>query len=231
MLDKTTINACFPRSGHRFLRTMCREYFGSAMNFGAVRNNDYSDLGSCNYIKDHDFGLRRGGQGLVPTHSYKYLIQYRHPLESLTSYFEFTVMEQKIEDSLAAWRLFLQENAKYWIAFVTKWCISDDIWTGADMNRCLINYDELYSDTKRSFEKVIKFLSGRDKVDEARIEAAIKASKSNFYRYADEQSSCAGAQLSTRRDIRDFRYFDGQMVAKESELDVYLEQLGIPRIL
>ncbi len=76
---------------------------------------------SANYIKDHDFLLE---VPIEPTNLY--LVQYRHPLESLVSYFEFNVHHNIVVDTEDNFYDFVSKEIIFWKNFVGKWCLSND---------------------------------------------------------------------------------------------------------
>ena len=152
-----TINVCFPRSGHRFLRNILSAYFGKEFKFRENHQKTGYSFEEANYIKDHDFGIRNNNIGIQMLPKYRYLIQYRHPLESLVSYFEFFVKHERVTDDRESWNLFFPQQLDYWKRFVDKWLIS----VPGDMSLSMhsVVYSKLYGDTYSSVEQVINFLT------------------------------------------------------------------------
>ena len=109
------------------------------------------------YIKEHDFGLLNGKKGIPILSGTQYLIQYRHPLESLVSYFEFNVKHGLLTDDREAWTNFLPKHLDYWKTFATK-------WFGSNQKNCdrpfhIVRYSDLYSNTFSTMKGVIVFLT------------------------------------------------------------------------
>ena len=223
-----TMNLCFPRSGHRFLRNICQAYFGKDMVFKSVHNKYHRSIDNANYIKNHDFGVIRDIT-VSPNEHMQYLIQYRHPLESAQSYFDFRVHHDVIEDSADSWAEFLPFALDYWKAFVTKWCLDDSLPEGLRIH--LVRYDNLSTDTRGSAEDVISFLTGGAEVDQERLAQAIEQFNSGFGRYVEDQVK--GERLQKKsRDLTDFRYFDNSMYQLEESLtQSFLAPLGIGPLL
>lgn len=224
-----TVNPCFPRSGHRFLRSICQTYFGKDMKFKSVHMVKDRAIEDANYVKDHDFGLWNDKPDCAVTPEAQYLIQYRHPLESVQSYFEFRVHHGRNKDTAESWAEFLPWGMDYWKAFVGKWCLDAERMQGV---RChVVRYGDLYADTMGSVESAITFLTGgQEEIDRDRLEKAVGQFTGGFARYAQEQSE--GARTVKRaRDIRDFRYFDESLYEIEDSLAAdYLAPLGLTRL-
>lgn len=221
------INASFPRSGHRFLRELCMGYFAKEMRFfdsysqntiinGKLNNNAKR---SGNYIKTHDFDLH--GVELFKEKfplRRKYLVQIRHPLASIASYYEFALKNNEVkQDSLKNWLLFLEEKLIYWKRFCEKWLVEEK------SSILLVTYEELYASTESELKRVIQFISGHNKVDEKRLATLID--NKSFNQYVGEDNSVK----ERKRDVTDFKYFNDALFKQiEGELDSrYLSPLGI----
>lgn len=224
-----TVNPCFPRSGHRFLRSICKAYFGPDMVFHSDRRAKRRSIENPNYIKDHDFGLLNGTPDRPITPEAQYLVQYRHPLESVQSYFEFRVHHGRTEDGADSWAEFLPWALDYWKAFVTKWCLDSDRLAGH--RRHVVRYGDLYADTPGSVRQVLTFLTGgREEIDPDRLKRAVAQFSDGFARYAEDQAQGSRSEKKAR-DIRDFRYFNDSLYRIEEDLaEAYLQPLGLPRL-
>ncbi len=224
-----TINVSFPRSGHRFLRNICQSYFGKDLRFVTSNNVDFSSE-EANYIKEHDFGLLNSTKGIPICSGTQYLIQYRHPLESLVSYFEFNVKHGIITDDRDSWVTFLPRHIDYWKAFALKWYIANE--KKNDRNLHIVRYSDLYIHTFTISKRVIEFLTKEQlHVDEQRLQAAVNKYKKGFFRYAEDQNNNANLVV-TARNIRNFKYFGRDFYELEEELkSSFLDPLGIKTIL
>jgi len=225
-----TINPCYPRSGHRFLRNLCHFYFGHRLKFGSVHIDTKETVAAANYVKDHDFGLRLGGAGIPIVQNARYLVQYRHPLETAQSYFDFNVFHGQLEDSRKQWEHFLPGHLEYWKNFVNKWCL--------DRERLFVHrvravdYGTLHEKPKAVLSDVIAFLTGdQEEIDVKRVDAAITRYTGDFARYAEQEAE-GTRPVSRARDISAFRYFDDHLAEIEQQLAKdYLAPLGLDRKL
>ncbi|WP_106203326.1 hypothetical protein [Aliiruegeria haliotis] len=225
-----TVNPCFPRSGHRFLRNIFEAYFDDQFVFGSVHNAaERKVTEDTNYIKDHDTGLLSGKSDRQITSDARYLVQYRHPLESIQSYFEFIVCRGKLEDSPEKWAGFLPQRLRFWKAFVRKWCLDPGMRANDRVHR--VQYDALYSNTVGEAEKAISFLTGGQvEIDHKRLESAVGQFSRGFCRYRIDDGM-EEKLINARRDVREFRYFNDDFYRLEEALARdYLEPLGIPRL-
>ncbi len=225
------INASFPRSGHRFLRELCLAYFSQEMRFldsysmsaGSEGDSTNGEAAPANYIKTHDFELQ-GFDVLKERFPLrrKYIVQVRHPLESIASYYEFALKTKEAkQDTKAAWLNFLDKKLDYWKRFCETWLAEESA------SVLLVTYDRLYHGTELELKRVVQFITGDQEVDEERL--AVLAGKKTFNQYAAEDDSAKIA----KRDISKFSYFDeDQFRSIEDQLfHAYLNPLGIDRLL
>ena len=132
----------FPRSGQHYMQRMIERVTGK---------DDYCELYHCadacpakrasvqqripcalgrSVQKNHDFEL-----DLSVNPEGRYAVLIRNPLDALISYYwreskrsglalnwTDAGVPQRVEHSEAAWKNFIQNRAKYWKLFVTKWC-------------------------------------------------------------------------------------------------------------
>lgn len=225
-IQGTIINVSFPRSGHRFLREILAGYFEDRFVFYESYTKDLISpakrsckLKDVNYVKTHDFDLA-GSEILCfkfPNNR-RYLVQIRHPLESITSYYEFSLKHWHIQkDSEDVWRVFLDRNLTYWKQFY-------DIWlSDKQPNSLLICYDDLYTDTLKVAELVIRFLTGKISVDSDLLVKVIKDQE--FLQYIGDSES----KKHHKRRLETFKYFNFvEFQQIESSLaEDYLQPRGI----
>lgn len=223
MSIQRTVNVCFPRSGHRFLRNLCQAYFGRDFKFRENHQGLGYSFGEANYIKDHDLALLRGGAGIPILPENRYLIQFRHPLESLVSYYEFQVRHGRLGDSKDEWEHFLMERLTYWTYFAQKWCLPNVL--GSPFLR--VRYSDLCSDSHATLTRVILFLTDDGTVDVGRVDKVVRGLESSFARYVDEEKA-RDQWVTQRRDVREFKFFDESFAAVEERLKKdYLDLLGL----
>jgi hypothetical protein len=225
--DGPIINACFPRSGHRFLREILSHYFGPELVFyeshqDAIVAADSAQrrLERVNYVKTHDFSLE--GRAVLRDSfpgRRRYLVQIRHPLESIASYYEFWLRSHAvIFDNRLTWWIFLYAKLQYWKAFFDLWL--RDLQT----DQLLVEYDALYRNPETTAVRVIRFLTEADEVDESRLSNVVR--RPEFVQYVRDPSS----RRAGRRDLRDFKYFDARRFAsiERSLAEHYLRPAGVP---
>jgi hypothetical protein len=223
------INACYPRSGNAFLWKILFNYFGSKLIFYEPyekqvvrRSSSVADINRVNFVKTHDFDLE--GRNVLldtfPDHR-RYLVQIRHPLESIASYWEFSLRHGHIlTDDMKSWKAFLTKKLRYWKLFCS-------VWQNESRGDSLtISYDDLYSDRLKTAEKVVGFMTLENSVDEEKLNKAIE--NSAFLQYEEDQKS----KKSERRNLAEFKYFDLDEFQKiEKKLvKTYLVPFGIKHL-
>jgi len=221
------VNASFPRSGHRFLREILARYFGPEFVFyeshqQSILSADPAkhSLADVNFIKTHDFDLE--GHHVLSDRfpcRRRFLVQIRHPLESIASYYEFSLRHgARSRDNRLVWAIFLRRKLQYWVAFYEIWL------RGMARDQMLVEYNSLCERPMEIAAAVIRFLTLTDDVDESRLDAAI--SHQGFRQYVGGPAS----REASRRDIRDFRYFRRRHFENiEHRLaDDFLKPAGIP---
>jgi len=229
-----TINVCYPRSGHRFLRNILKDYFKEDLKFRAnywsTQRSTGSYIQEANYIKDHDLQLRNNKIGIPIQENSRYLVQYRHPLGSLMSYFEFTVKRGTTKDDPESWDRFIEFNINYWKRFIDKWCLSVPDYAAPHMHR--VAYEDLYANTSSVAAGVVKFLTDdRVPIDQDALKRSVMRFQSGFARYVEDQKK-GGPIVTEVRDIRKFKYFDESLVEVEKQLaSDFLTPLGIVPLL
>ena len=229
-IQGVVINVSFPRSGHRFLRDILSMYFEDDFVFYESYTKEITSktgtdpaFKTVNFVKTHDFQLlgRKIFDSRFPENR-RYLIQIRHPLESIASYYEFALKHGHVrQDTEAEWAVFLANNLEYWKRFCEVWLtkIQDD--------SLLITYDDLFASTFQAAENVIKFITGQSSLDSGKLERVI--SQQEFLQYVGDTES----RKQNRRQLESFKYFNlNKFQRLESELySRYLEPLGIVKLI
>jgi hypothetical protein len=217
VIKGSVINASFPRSGHRFLKDHLARILGSEYHYFDHYHN--KDSTGKNFAKTHDFQLL--GRNVLsqefPSHR-KYIVQIRHPLESIISYYEFKLHWNRIEVDLEhVFQRHLEKQLGKWKRFCDTWCLPpmDD--------RLIVTYQELYASPLDTLVQVCEFMA------DCKIDADNFATANVDFRryYSDSEGQ------SRARSISEFRYFDKDKFKQiEDELLAdYLIPLGIsPRV-
>jgi len=219
----TIYNPTFPRSGNGFLLRGLNHYFKSEMRVGSEhKGSGHFSLEESNFIKHHDFGLMKNEEGLEVDANLRYVVQYRHPLPSLVSFYEFTCKNHSIDDSLTTWDNFLISQLDYWKKFMHK-------WTVLGSNALKIEYDDLNENTQQVIKRVIQFMTRDELVNEIDLRNATKYTRSQFIRY--NSLDLENPNIAPR-DLSKFKYFDKNKFSEiEHKLsDEYLEPANIRRI-
>ena len=198
-------NPTFPRSGHRWMRNMVKSYYGKEFHFCAThkdcRQVPCIDPGT-NWQKTHDFLLND-----VIDSDYRYVIQVRNPLDSITSWYEFD-LEHKVDfkDSKENWDKYIIEKITLWLGFVYKYCVRHN-----NINMIIVKYSDLVINTASTLEKVIRFTAGTESVDKNLISQSI-------------------TEPHSIRNIYDFRYYDYEYFKYvEDSVSIVLDYLEIDR--
>ena len=178
-------NVSFPRSGHALLRRCLQLYFGSEFRFcgyhGGCRKSPCINP-QTNYQKIHDFNLK-----LEINPKLTYLIQYRHPVESLISLYKMYVRIGVIkEDTKENWLHFCNKNIIYWKGFIKKWVIENK-----NPNVVFVPFTELLNNSKDALRKAIKTMTPGTEIDETKVHNIIQT-----------------LNITDRGSIKDFKYYD-----------------------
>lgn len=225
-IQGTIINVSFPRSGHRFLREILSGYFENCFVFYEPYTKNVTNrpdanftLKNVNYVKTHDFHLT-GRRVLIfefPKNR-RYLVQIRHPLESIASYYEFSVKHGHIRhDNEVEWHKFLTEKLNYWKRFNNVWLLKKP------PDSLLISYDDICSDTFKAAKKAIRFLTNQTSIDSIRLAKVIKDQE--ILQYVGDAES----KKQNRRQLKFFKYFNAAEFGKleHSLFEKYLQPNGI----
>ncbi|WP_298637119.1 sulfotransferase domain-containing protein [uncultured Umboniibacter sp.] len=213
----SVINASFPRSGHRFLKDHLVLILGSEYRYFDHYHD--TDATGKNFAKTHDFELL--GRNVLSQefpNRRKYIVQVRHPLESIISYYEFKLHWNRIKvDTEQVFQRHLKKQLGKWKRFCDTWCLPpmDD--------RLIVTYQDLYTHPLKTLVEVCEFM-GECRIDNDNFATA----KVDFRRYYSDSEGQPRA-----RSISDFRYFNEEKfeLIEQEVLTDYLVPLGIsPKI-
>lgn len=191
-LRQPIINVSFPRSGHRFLKDHLAVILGSKFKYFDHYRDD--NVFEHNFVKTHDFQWE--GQNILldkfPTPR-KYLVQVRHPLESIISYYEFRLHWGTLNiDDREAFQRHLNSQLAKWRRFCNTWVLPEI------ESKLVVTYNDLYEAPSAQIKKILEFIC-----DDVVLESSLDIPDLPFNRYHTDQKS-----RSTSRKIEDFRYFD-----------------------
>lgn len=197
----------FPRSGHHLLVNLLLKYFSKNINYqntdgprthevckNVLQAGDFrycefyqhcqqtpcSDL-KINFQKNHDFDLK-----LKNVFNFKYIIQYRHALGSLVSWYMIMVEKEEIEDSKEAWEFFVYQKIIFWKKFTQKWVLKNK-----HPNILYLSYEALLKHPQEKLEEVINFIRPETTINLKLIEKIIHTQK-----------------IRALRQLNSFKYFD-----------------------
>jgi hypothetical protein len=144
------IFATFPRSGHNLLYQLLKHVLKGDFSYCEFYTHcqKIPCSNDAQFQKNHDFDL-----DLPIEKNVKYIVQYRHPYESIASFYNFDLDHGKIEnDDISNWQSFLNQNLDYYMKFMHKWA------TNKEPNQFLhVTYSDLISSTQSTLWRVIKF--------------------------------------------------------------------------
>jgi len=209
----------FPRSGHHMLVRFLCEYFGPKFRYCEY----YNDCGKqpctnskSNLQKHHDLEL-----DLPKDHFQHYLIQYRHPLYSVTSnyslYFRGLQRQGRLpkdihvgEEPPKFWRKFAKKDTKRWKRWIRKWVLSNDELPDA----LTLVYEDVMRQPQQMFQQVVEYFCPRQPADTHRI-----------------AKLTADLSIQPKKRLEDFQHFDAGFFRKlEASVKEELELLGYERI-
>ena len=203
------------------MRELLAGYFGASLKVYDSYAARPIQPSVANYVKTHDFSFN-GTTVLTdifpePRH---YLVQVRHPLESIASLYEFALHHGMIRiDSFLTWRLFLRLQLRRWRRFV-------DLWVrGRTKHALVMPYSRLLDEPEQALVEVITLISGSDEVCQKSVRSSL--AKVEHLQYVGETKSFRG----TRRQLAEFRYFDAALFRRieEKHMRRYLLVAGIDR--
>lgn len=209
-----------PRSGHHLLVSCLKNYFEDELGYcsNLFRMDQFSEP-ETTFQKNHDFHL-----DLPIDPNLRYLIQYRHPLESLVSWYKWEVdhgiraemnyglrpfINRRVpiwnlytrRNTLTRWNTFLEARIPFWINFISKWIIDID-----HPSVCYVDYSDFIRDPFNTLSRVIVFFKPEDSVDKVRLLEIISKQ-----------------DIRPKSNIKEFKYYDERIFRDtETELIGYL---------
>jgi hypothetical protein len=174
-----------------------------------------------NLQKCHDFDLR-----LPRVPGWIYVVQYRHPLEAIVSWYEAELRHRHkvrpgetslrkafkltlLQDSEFYWQFFLAKYVRFWRRFVAKWAMMPP--EGA----LLLSYGDFVRQPVESLARIAEAVATVDTPERSRIEAVVREQR-----------------IGERRSIGHFRYYDARQFGRiEEKLEKQLNALQLPRLV
>ena len=261
MENRKVINVSFPRSGHHLLVNLLLKYFSKNIDYQNTEDikkqtqfkevipagefiycpfYKHCQMTPCsdrrtNFQKNHDFGLKLNKES-----SYKYIVQYRHPLECLVSWYKLKAYQK--EDSLETWiefigahhgtrnhdKLTLREFSKklnircfrlLGLEMPTKlnyWKSFVHKWiiNRGDIDVYYLPFNELINDPLKKMREVIRFINLKEPYDEELLHKIVERQNIGF-----------------RSNIKNFKYYDPKYFKElESKIQKELLKIGLMRI-
>jgi hypothetical protein len=204
------ICASYPRTGHQLLVDMLSAYFGRRWKYCDHYNHCYqvpcTEPGVM-YHKNHDLFLdgQPVGELLRNIPGYYYIVQFRHPVPCIISYWLLSKKEGWIPGkNKKEWLAFFEEKLKYWQAFMHKWIIDNPY------QHMAINYDDLLRKPVPVVINVLKMMGELD-VNVEKVKLIVEAEN-----------------VCPKSNIKDFRYYDAQLFYDaEKRVAEEMHKLGI----
>ena len=184
----------FPRSGHHLLVKCVKQYFGKRLGYcgNVFRGQDFPSDG-ITLQKNHDFDLT-----LPISSDARYLIQYRHPLEAIASWYRWEVKHGIAAECNYGWRpfmnryapvwnlytkrsnqrrwsTFLESKILFWSGFMGKWLIGN-----THPATCFVDYSELVRNPLGIISEVVLFFDPETPLDTERLAKVIGNNKVKF---------------------------------------------------
>ena len=200
-------------------------YFGKDLGYlETIQGIRDFKIPGINYQKNHDFDLQ-----ILNTTMYRYVIQYRHPLASIASWYRWeldnlarpehnTPVRRSVNRHLPIWNLYVRRDTgvrwrrfavkrlRFWKAFVNKWIIENE-----NPRTFYAPYEDVVMRPKSVLRDLATFLDPKSVVDEALIASVVGREK-----------------ISIKHHIADFAHFDLDFFrALEGEALGEMETIGI----
>ena len=202
----------YPRSGHHMLVRLLTGYFGDALHY--CEYYEHCQQSPCsdpltNFQKNHDFDL-----ALPNDAGRRYIIQYRHPVTAIISWFELALKNgwkhDVREDTRECFARFLRDKMQYWRGFVRKWVIDND-----HPATVVLPYVQFSDQPESHFRQVLELIAPGHPVDEKLLVASL-----------DHEN------VRRKRNPADFRHFDPRACeAAEGSAAQEMRLLELPSIL
>jgi hypothetical protein len=201
-LRKVTV-VSFPRSGHHLLIDCLCKYFSRDLSLSTSEKNPIvlaDDFGYCEFYghcrkipctnprvicqKNHDFDLSLKNNALK-----YYIIQFRNPVDSIISWFEYELKRERktirnrakinIKDTYDSWLSFSKEKAVFWDKFFRKWVLDNK-----NKKVLFIQYEDLIANPYYAIKEAVNFISPHQKADLGFIKKIVNVKKIGNYRVA-----------------------------------------------
>ena len=162
-------------------------YFGSTFQYCGyyLLCEQRPCAGRVNHLqKNHDHELT-----LPSDTDREYLIQYRHPLHSITSHYEHRLRHGEFvpeQDSREAWEEFALTSVAHWRMWAQKWLIAN-----TNPRAFKLSYEEIMAETPATLSRLVQFFGPSHPVDLGHLHRIIRH-----------------LALAPRRNLDRFRYFD-----------------------
>ena len=198
----------FPRSGHHILVDVLSSYFGSTFQYCGfyLLCEQRPCAGRVNHLqKNHDHELT-----LPIDADHDYLIQYRHPLHSITSHYEHKLRHGEFspeQDSRDTWEEFALASVGHWRSWARKWLIAN-----TNPRAFKLAYEEIMANAPGVLARLVQFFGPSHPVDLAHLHRIIRQ-----------------ITRAPRRSLRQFRYFDPAFF-RMLESNVSEELLALPSV-
>jgi hypothetical protein len=199
----------FMRSGHHMVAEFLQDYFGPAFIYCDIDAHCMTQPCVNPYVtfqKCHD-----PDGDIEPRDDVDYLIQYRHPLPSICSWFTWTVGTGEWPDaSDHGWRRLADDCIEVWRSFIRKWVLDFD-----GPRAVKISYESLLADPADCCRELVRLFAPDRSVDEQRIARRLSR-----------------APMQSRRALEQFVHYDReQFAALERRAAEEIEAVGLPLLL
>ena len=206
-------NISFPRSGHALLVRCLKQIYKDQINYCEFythcRKTPCSNPAT-NLQKNHDFDLR-----LQNSADLRYLIQYRHPIEAISSWFDLALKEPNVWERMTVWdrrwcwNWFFAGKVAYWKQFMEKWVLDNNA-----ANVLLVSYHALVNDPRKQLERIANFTDPESPITKEKLDWVLKIQN-----------------IEPKKTVFDFRYCDRQWIEKtENGLAAYFDRSDLSRL-
>jgi hypothetical protein len=206
----------FPRSGYyitvKCLRGILPGMIHRCEFYNHCRQTPCTDP-KTNYQKNHDLHLR-----LKQVPQFHYIIQYRHPIESIASWYVMNLEHARpikklflsMMDSEKLFKIFFLQKINFWKRFVQKWIIGN-----RSNNTHFISYHELLKNPVDVLLQTAQFIHPFEQVSRSAVEKVV-----------------AEQNITIKHQLADFRYYDTVFFGEiEDSIEEYLRALNLMRVI
>lgn len=159
----------FPRSGSTVFTDILLKNFASTIKFGGFGETTLYNK-EINLFRSHNLSMKINKE-------IKYIILYRQPVRTITSYFFKAYPNAKTNLNRENFEKFSKDHAKRWMDFTKFWVIKQGNHKGTTSNKVRSNfffvyYDELIQQTDKLFNHLHLFLFNTvGKIDASEIKS------------------------------------------------------------